>query len=192
MDEQLKALQDLTLAPSLWMCSTTCPCPSLDEYAYNNQPWFFNYFPEYRTFNDGGNHYESEALANKYGRTVLNATGYKNFSFASGFQSYFSSFIDCYNRRNLSTKFPSLNPNLVNIVNEIETANDCSGLCTTGLFHFSKNVVDGPPSKSCSISLFSSSLSMAPLPLGIVLILPFCLLSLAVTVTLLLNCFKKD
>ena len=155
------------------MCTDICPCYSAgEEWMKNeNDVKIKRIDPEY-TYG-----LISEELLNLHNRTMLNKTAYIPMVFSANQNESFNSFYECEaswiekakkdTKINLRDVFEmefvpkngrDMKKNVVkdgfmmlemDFFEHIESEYDCSGMCETSLFYYTKNVAEGVPDETC-------------------------------------------
>lgn len=157
------------------MCTTTCPCPQPLTYTAN--PNWYNLFTANASF---------EVAANSYNRTISTTPSTYNpnlvpFTFASGNTSY-DNFAACYAAvtsidNTLSSSNPSyqkritqVSADFTNFASNVESALNCNGICTPGLFYYFKTIASGPPTSNCITGL-QTIFAGKPVGIGVILLI---------------------
>jgi len=120
-------------------------------------------------------------------------TGKTLYGFQIRQSDYQSNFYSCFQNKIVAldpTKF-KLDLSVFNILQGIEEAFKCNGLCDFGNFFFFVDVSEGPPSNTCKNSL-NTIFSNISLNVGIVLAVSFLLLSATFIIQYWFICCRKS
>eukprot|EP00347_Sterkiella_histriomuscorum_P017389 403349568 len=89
-----------------------------------------------------------------------------------------------------SSSVKSIDSNLKDLIETLESDFNCNGICSPGNFYFFRKVQEGPPNKNC-INGIKDQFKEKPLAIGVILIVSFFLTTMSVFLVYGMCCCRK-